>query len=299
MRTVDLFAGCGGMSLGFQNAGFNIVAAYENWEPALIVYKENFNHPIIDLDLSFTHEVSDHIKQFKPEVIIGGPPCQDFSIAGNGKEGKRANLTYIFTEIITAIMPQYFVLENVYNIQKSSVLPKAIQLLKSHNYGLSSRVLDASFLGVPQMRKRYFLIGKINSNDGFLDEYLDGDHTQKPMTIHDYFNTSLGLDYYYAHPRTYKRRAVFSVHEPSATIRRVNRPIPPNYKKHPADKSEITESVRPLTTLERAKIQTFPETFKFTGSKSRIEQLIGNAVPVKMAEHVAKCIVKDVEFCSL
>ena len=85
--------------------------------------------------------------------------------------------------------------------------------------------------------------------------------------------------------------AVFSVHEPSSTIRGTNRPIPPTYKRHPADKADISQNVRPLTTKERSYIQTFPESFKLEGSKAQLEQVIGNAVPVKMAEYIAKCIL--------
>ena len=94
------------------------------------------------------------------------------------------------------------------------------------------------------------------------------------------------------HPRSYNRRAVFSIHEPSATIRGVNRPIPETYKKHHADKADISEGVRSLTSKERSYIQTFPEEFEFVGSKTNIEQAIGNAVPVKLAEYVARCLLE-------
>lgn len=70
----------------------------------------------------------------------------------------------------------------------------------------------------------------------------------------------------------------------------MNRPIPDGYKKHHADKAEISEGVRSLTSKERSYIQTFPEEFVFEGSKTEVEQAIGNAVPVKMAEFVARCL---------
>jgi DNA (cytosine-5)-methyltransferase 1 len=93
------------------------------------------------------------------------------------------------------------------------------------------------------------------------------------------------------HPRSYNRRAVFSIYEPSATIRGVNRPIPENYKMHRADKADVGDGcVRALTTKERSYIQTFPEWFEFSGNKTKDEQMIGNAVPIKLAEYVAKCI---------
>lgn len=291
MRTVDLFSGCGGMSLGFQNAGFDIVAAYDNWDPAINIYKENFMHNIYKADLQ-NKEVITHIKEFSPELIIGGPPCQDFSIAGiRNNESIRANLTVSFAEIISEVKPEWFVMENVYNIERSTTLPKAVKIIKEAGYGITTKVLDASYLGVPQARKRFFMIGNIYSQDNFLDEIIENNISSKQTTVHDYLGDILKTEYYYMHPRSYNRRAIFSIHEPSATIRGVNRPIPEGYKKHSADKSEVNENVRALTTKERSYIQTFPEEFKLVGSKTAVEQAIGNAVPVKMAEFVAKQIM--------
>jgi len=290
MKTIDLFAGCGGMSSGFQNAGFNIDAAFDNWKPAIKVYADNFSHPIFDLDLS-TDEAIQEISKYSPEIIIGGPPCQDFSIAGhNNKNSKRANLTVNFANLITTVMPKWFVMENVYNIEKNSVLPKVKKIYKEAGYGLTSYVLDASYVGVPQARKRFFLIGHIDSEDGFLTDTIQKNLSDKQTTVYEYLKDTLDIEHYYMHPRSYARRAVFSVHEPSSTIRGTNRPIPPNYKRHAADKSDISENVRPLTTKERSYLQTFPESFKLEGTKAQLEQVIGNAVPVKMAEYIAKCI---------
>jgi len=86
------------------------------------------------------------------------------------------------------------------------------------------------------------------------------------------------------------RRGIFSIHEPSPTIRGVNRPIPKGYTKHLGDPVQVSDKVRPLTTLERSYIQTFPDTFIFNGSKTDLEQIIGNAVPVKLGEYVANCV---------
>lgn len=104
MRTVDLFSGCGGMSLGFQSAGYNIVAAFENWPAAIECYKQNFKHPVIETDLSIVDEAIIRIKKYQPDLIIGGPPCQDFSNAGNRTEGERAELTHSFAKINTRIL---------------------------------------------------------------------------------------------------------------------------------------------------------------------------------------------------
>ena len=118
MKIVDLFAGCGGMSLGFQNAGFNIVAAFEFWDVAVECYGKNFNHPVFRVDLSDVNNAVEQIKTFAPEVIIGGPPCQDFSHAGKRIEASRASLTESYAQIIDKVRPKYFVMENVDRAEK-------------------------------------------------------------------------------------------------------------------------------------------------------------------------------------
>jgi len=298
MRTVDLFAGCGGLSLGFQNAGFDIVAAFDFWSSAIEVYRENFQHPVFEENLldNKSHKL---IADFAPEVIIGGPPCQDFSSAGKRNESLgRANLTLAFANIISLTKPHWFVMENVERISKSKILSKVLEIFKKNKYGLTISVLNASHFGVPQARKRYFLIGQLRGKDDVLNNYLMKNKSKKPMTVFDYLGNDLGIEYFYRHPRTYQRRAIFSIYEPSPTVRGVNRPIPKTYQKHDRDACDVNENVRPLTTLERSYIQTFPKIFKFKGNKSDLEQMIGNAVPVKLAEHVARCILEYIEDCS-
>ena len=181
-------------------------------------------------------------------------------------------------------------MENVYNIEKSRALAEAKRIFKKAGYGLTTRVIDASLAGVPQMRRRLFLIAQLGGSDDYFAQELNRRLAATPMTVADYFGKRLDVEYYYAHPRSYQRRAVFSVHEPSATIRRVNRPIPKTYVRHPADKAPISRAVRVLTTAERAEIQTFPRDFVFLGSPSQQEHLIANAVPVKLAQFVAETV---------
>jgi DNA (cytosine-5)-methyltransferase 1 len=275
------------MSLGFENAGIKVVAAYDNWAPAISIYKDNFSHPVYNMDLA-TEEAIAHIKDHSPDIIIGGPPCQDFSIAGDRNMGERANLTIRFAKIVSAIKPTWFVMENVYNIERMPILPKAKRIFKKAGYGLTVRVINASYCGVPQARRRYFMIGLLGAKDDFLGRELDLHQTKIPMTVRDYLRNSLRTQFYYMHPRSYNRRGVFSIDEPSATIRGVNRPIPQGYKRHHGDKADPADGkVRALTTKERSLIQTFPKKFVLKGNKTDLEQAIGNAVPVKLAEYVA------------
>ncbi|MEB3146333.1 MAG: DNA cytosine methyltransferase, partial [Cylindrospermopsis raciborskii 1523720] len=122
MKTVDLFAGCGGLSLGFQNVGFQILAAFDQWRAAVKVYRDNFKHPVYETDLG-TQVGLEFIKDLKPQMIIGGPPCQDFSSAGKRDETLgRANLTISYAKIVVDTKPEWFVMENVERIVKSPIL---------------------------------------------------------------------------------------------------------------------------------------------------------------------------------
>jgi DNA (cytosine-5)-methyltransferase 1 len=294
MKTVDLFSGCGGLSLGFGKAGFQIGAAIEYWDHANSIYQSNFDHPVFTHDLSDTSGALKIIEKFRPKMIIGGPPCQDFSSAGKRDESLgRADLTISFAEIVCQYKPAWFVMENVQRIVKSGILSKVIKQFESSGYGLTAVVLDASFCGVPQARQRFFLIGRFGDSHNFLLKTLSMGLRDTPMTMREYFGDKLNIDYYYRHPRNYNRRAVYGMDEPSATIRGVNRPVPKGYKCHPLDPVDVREvEVRPLTTSERAQVQTFPKSFKFLGNKTSVEQMIGNAVPPALAKFVGRAIIK-------
>lgn len=294
MKTVDLFSGCGGLSLGFGKAGFQIEAALEYWEHANSIYRSNFEHPVFTHDLSDTPGALKIVKKFKPNVIIGGPPCQDFSSAGKRDESLgRADLTLSFADLICEYKPAWFVMENVQRIVKSDILTRVIKQYESSGYGLTAVVLDASYCGAPQARLRFFLIGRLGDSHNFLLRSLAMGLRKSPMTMRDYFGNKLDTEFYYRHPRNYSRRAVYGLDEPSATIRGVNRPVPEGYKRHPLDPVDVRKvKVRPLTTLERAQVQTFPKSFKFLGSKTAVEQMIGNAVPPALAKFVGKAILK-------
>lgn len=295
MNTVDLFAGCGGLSLGFQKQGFNIVAAFEWWESAVNCYKSNFDHPIFQTDLSDVEAAVKQIQQFHPDLIIGGPPCQDFSHAGKRIEAGRAVLTDAYAEIICKIMPLCFVMENVDRARNSNAYADARKKFKNAGYGLTEIVLDASLCGTPQKRKRFICFGMQNMQDGFATNAFLAAQASKPLTLRDFFGDTLGFEFYYRHPRNYSRRAVFSIDEPAPTMRGVNRPVPKGYPGHPNDACKVNKNLHALTTAERALIQTFPPDYVWVGSKTDVEQMIGNAVPVNLAQYVAKVVKNVVE----
>jgi len=292
IRTIDLFCGGGGLSQGLMEAGFDVVAAIDNWPTALSFYNDNIKgHPVINADIADVETMIPLIASHSPDMIAGGPPCQDFSSAGKRNEGHRANLTVRYAQIVTQIKPQYFIMENVQRARRSVAFTDAIRMFKKAGYGITEAVLNSALCGVPQTRKRVIVFGELSGKDNILAAIYKTKQSDRLMTMRDYFGDSLGVDHYYRHPRSYARRGVFSIDEPSPTVRGVNRPVPKGYPGHSGDSASITDELRTLTTKERSMIQTFPKSWKLNGSKTGLEQVIGNAVPCNMAKFVGECIL--------
>jgi DNA (cytosine-5)-methyltransferase 1 len=290
LKIVDLFCGCGGLSLGLEKAGLEVVWACDHWDKAISVYRDNFDHPAVSFDLTKVPEAVKIIAEAQVDGIVGGPPCQDFSSAGKRQEGGRADLTDCFAEIVTQVRPRFFIMENVPRARLSRAYFGAREKLKSAGYGLTEVVLDASLCGVPQSRKRFFSIGILGQSDGVMETKIHSRLSKKSLTVFDYLGDEFGVEYYYRHPRNYSRRAIYSVNEPSATVRGVNRPVPSGYPGHRNDATRIFKGLRSLTTAERARIQTFPSNFVWNAAKTHLELMIGNAVPVELAKFVGEAI---------
>ncbi len=293
MRAVDLFCGCGGLSAGLIQSGIDVVAAYDSWEPALATYRRNIGDHACQLDLSDVELSTESIRAHNPDLIAGGPPCQDFSTAGKRVEAGRANLTIAFGEIVEACQAPFFLMENVPQVRLSKTYRKTRDGLLAAGYDIAEIVLDASKCGVPQARKRFFAFGALDQPaDRFLESISDrlGDD---PLTVKEYLGDEIDVEHYYRHPRNYSRRSVFSVHEPSPTVRGVNRPVPPGYKGNHLDSVEPA-TVRPLTTRERSRIQTFPKHWQWNSGdrNADAETQIGNAVPVGLGLFVG-CGIAD------
>jgi DNA (cytosine-5)-methyltransferase 1 len=289
MRVVDLFAGCGGLSKGFEQAGFELTLAVEHWAPAREVYEANFGHAVKDLDLGRVTDATRLIRPERPDLIIGGPPCQEFSAAGIRVESDRAALTLKFSKIISAVRPRWFMLENVPGARHSIAWQAGRAVLEKAGYGITECVLNAAYFGVPQNRKRFFAIGCQGEEHDFLLDEIQMGSSDGPLSVRDFVGDEFGIDFYYRHPRNWGRQGVFSLDEPSPTIRSTNRPVPPGYTPHPNDAGPCTEA-RPLSSRERARIQTFPENFLFSGTMTNQSTMIANAVPAILAEHVAAAI---------
>ena len=289
IRVVDLFSGAGGLSLGFEKAGFEVVAAYDGWEAAGRVYQANFSHPFVLQDLSDVSASVESIARYAPTVIVGGPPCQDFSLAGQGRgsRGERAALTEAFAEIAVRVAPEAIVMENVPNAINSQEWHTARQRFLDAGYAVFHMRLNAAYYGVPQRRKRLFLIASSGHDSARFRAAIAAAATTAPLTVAEYMGDEMDVDHYFVLPRSYQRRAVFSVNEPAPTMRGTRRPVPPSYPGHHLDSADH-RTVRPVSLEERARIQTFPADWDWGNGPTRDKDLmIGNAVPPELAKHVA------------
>lgn len=323
MKLVSLFSGAGGMDLGFQNAGFDIIFANEFDKNIWKTYEKNHNLVLNKKDIQDIEieEIPDC------DGIIGGPPCQSWSAAGNlrGIEDERGQLFFEYVRILKAKQPLFFVAENVSGMlakRHTQAVDGIINLLEESGYDTFIFLVNASDYGVPQDRKRVFYIGfrhdlgikefdlppKHNKKLKLKDAIWDLRETAIPAkeknitngkkcTIpnHEYFTGTYSSIYM-------SRNRVRSWDEPSFTIQASGRQAP----QHPqAPKMELVEKdkrvfvegkenlYRRLSVREVARIQGFPDSFKFYYDRLNDGyKMIGNAVPVNLAYIIAEEIKK-------
>ena len=294
MKVVDLFCGIGGLSLGFVQSGYEIVAAIDNWKDAESVYRANFpNHNFQISDLSNVSKSIGIINGYSPDLIVGGPPCQDFTPTGSrNPNGKLASLTISFAKIVSEIKPSYFLMENVPAIRNSGKIKEIDSIFRKSGYAISCFIADASLCGVPQKRKRLLMFGELGGIDGNFERQFNSLVSDKPMTVRDAFGSSLDFEYYWTKPQ-FKARGVYCVDEPSPTIMSGSWRFPKGYKYHEKDCIPPMDSmVKDLSISDLLQIQGFPKDYKMSGPKSSQYKMIGNAVPVGMAKLAADSICK-------
>jgi len=163
---IDLFCGCGGLSYGFIEAGYNVVLGIDHWKDAIITFENNHNGSkglVADLFNETPEQISEKTGVKNVDLIIGGPPCQGFSIAGKRIiDDERNKLYKSFVEFVEFYKPKAFLLENVPNIVSMGqgvVKDSIVNDFEKLGYKVVYKVLLASDFGVPQNRKRAFFIG--------------------------------------------------------------------------------------------------------------------------------------------
>lgn len=168
MNVIDLFCGCGGFSKGFEQAGFNIVYGIDNWKDATVTYKRNFPFATISNEDITKVRGNDILKATglsseEVDVVIGGPPCQGFSLSGKRMIDDPRNILYkSFVEIVSDLKPPVFVMENVPGLVRlfdGKVKDSVINDFTELGYDVQMQILSADRFGVPQQRQRVFFVG--------------------------------------------------------------------------------------------------------------------------------------------
>ncbi|WP_409026154.1 DNA cytosine methyltransferase [Gallibacterium anatis] len=168
---IDLFSGCGGLSFGFEQAGFECLIGVDIEQSALNTFAHNHKHAkALNLDLSEAESINKIIEEIgnkKIEIIVAGPPCQGFSLTGKRNESdKRNKLFYSVFNLAKRIKPKYIVIENVPGIKTlygGRARDAIISEFKKLGYSDSEKLLYAPDYGVPQIRKRMFFVGVLNN----------------------------------------------------------------------------------------------------------------------------------------
>lgn len=163
---LDLFCGCGGLSLGFLQAGFDVKLGIDAWQDAINTFKATHSGAdaiVADLFYTSPQEISQQANLHQVDVIIGGPPCQGFSIAGKRMiDDERNQLYKAFVDFVQFYQPKAFLMENVPNMMsmgKGIIKEQITQDFEKLGYQVYSKILLASDFGVPQNRRRAFFIG--------------------------------------------------------------------------------------------------------------------------------------------
>ena len=171
-QALDLFAGCGGLSLGFEAAGFEVVGAYEADKWAADTYKHNFPGARVEVGDLTSHSLPYWKREYGGvDVVMGGPPCQGFSVSGKRQYGEVLESTGRvgdFVNIVKTVRPRVFLFENVAGFRSADLSQRtpALRLvlsLESAGYAVDSRVLQATAYGVPSLRSRVFVVGTLGS----------------------------------------------------------------------------------------------------------------------------------------
>lgn len=187
-KIIDLFCGAGGFSTGFERVGFHSVLAIDKWSDAIATYNHNrkekiaFSIDIHDYDNDKISELKDHNEIIG---IIGGPPCQGFSLVGTRDKNDERNSLYLeYVRFVDQVRPKFFILENVkglLSLEKGFFKNDIIERFSNLGYNVNYKLLRASDYGVPQSRERVFFIGL--KRDLFGDTFFDFEKIEKKETI--------------------------------------------------------------------------------------------------------------------
>ena len=344
INAVSLFSGAGGMDVGFEKTGVNVLVANEIMPEASQTYIANHPNSVIIND-DINNVISSLTEYEGVDLVFGGPPCQGFSVAGKmNPDDDRSKLIFTFLDVVEKLRPKAFVMENVKALavleKWSAIREKYLKRAKSLGYVCTPYVLNATEYGVSQKRERVFFVG-IREGIDFSESIGDLIEKQKCQAPNvRSLLQSLGRAGTEANPNTCTAKITFATHpimrkSPYAGMyfNGQGRPIDidgyantlpasmggnktpfidEDYLYGDADSDwvvdyhkglvagtiipvfkEAPDRLRRITIKEAARIQSFPDDYIFCGNKGKIYTQIGNAVPCKLAEVVAKSAIKN------
>lgn len=341
MKVIDLFSGCGGLSLGFQNAGYEVILGVDNDDAALETFQKNhLNSRAANIDLfapDCMNRIANLVGGAQVDVIVAGPPCQGFSLTGPRKFDDPRNKLYLRVfDAVKFFKPRGFVIENVRGMASlygGQVKDEIIQRFTALGYNVQCKVLCAADYGVPQLRYRLIFVG-LRAEFGtfeFPKPYLDKDQyigCRDAIGDLPSREEELGseIDRYVAEPHTAyqklmrgKSEVLFNHVATNHTdhVKSVISLVPPggNYKDlppgvgdsrkfnvawtryHPDRPSNTVDTGhrnhfhytynRVPTIREFARLQSFPDNFVFSGTKTQQNRQVGNAVPPLLGQAIA------------
>lgn len=344
MKIVDLFSGAGGLSLGFEVEGFEPILAIDKWNDAIETYNANHENKVgTTRDIhEFTNE---DIEKFMTEDIvgiIGGPPCQGFSLVGTRDTNDPRNSLYIeYVRFVNKIRPNFFVLENVsglLSLEKGKFKQDIIKRFTDLGYNVDFKLLTASDYGVPQSRKRVFFVGL--RKDLFGDRFFNFENLSKKdmVSTKDAISdlpeaapNNIPIDYekeyvnefqknirinsqkIYNHEITKHTQQTidiiklvpdggsikdldeeyYKVRNYNNAFKRMNSQLPSSTIDCGHRNYFHYKENRVPTVRESARIQSFPDSYIFKGSKTSQYTQVGNAVPPLLAKTIASEIVNE------
>ncbi len=328
MKLLSLFSGAGGLDLGFTQAGFDVVVANEYDKTIWATYEKNHNTKLIKKDI---RDLKVDELPLDIDGIIGGPPCQSWSEAGSrrGISDQRGQLFYEYIRLLKEIKPKFFLAENVSGMlanRHNEAVKNILDMLNEAGYDVNVYLANASDYGVAQDRKRVFYIGfrkDLNINFSFPKgttitqsekETLlsvigdlknsaiaaqEGNKANSNLEIlnHEFFIGSYSTIFM-------SRNRVRDWNEPAFTVQASGRqcqlhPQAPKMILVAKDKREFVRGkehlYRRLTVRECARVQGFPDHFEFIyNNVNDGYKMVGNAVPVKLAEIIARNIYSSI-----
>ena len=316
--SADLFCGAGGMAKGFEMAGFNQVCGLDWFKEAGMTYRENFSHPLIEGDITqreikdkFINTVKEKLNGKNLTVLSGGFPCQGFSMSGNRiVEDKRNSLYKDMLEIIDELQPEFIVAENVKGLRsmlKGKVEDKIKADIRKLGYVVNVTVLNSADYYVPQKRERViFIANRIGRKNYHPAPLLESD---------SYITTKEAIGDLVKMKDNPKFNHVRTNHNDDMKERLAKVPegkslydkYSDSWKKCPWNEASCTikenhggVNIHPIeprviTVREMARLQSFPDSFIFKGTKSKQMVQIGNAVPPLLAKAIALAIKKAIK----